>query len=253
MLYYWAFFLNLVVAYARMPRSVSQKDKGDLTKFMKEYQPKNIRNIGLVSHSNAGKTSLVEAILFNGGTIEKMGSVDQGTSASDHADDEIERKVTINCSICVAEWEDHKLNLIDSPGADDFYGDLESVLRVVDGVVVIVDATTGVEGGTEKVWEIIEKYNLPAAVFINKMDKENANFADALESIKNTLEVSTATTLLPIGQESDFSGVVDVVQMKSSLRPSGNEPQPDSDIPSSMEDDVEELSLIHISEPTRPY
>ena len=152
---------------------------------MKEYQPKKIRNIGLVSHSNAGKTSLVEAILFNGGTIEKMGSVDQGTSASDHADDEIERKVTINCSICVAEWEDHKLNLIDSPGADDFYGDLESVLRVVDGVVVIVDATTGVEGGTEKVWEIIEKYNLPAAVFINKMDKENANFADALESVKN--------------------------------------------------------------------
>ena len=108
-----AFFLNLVVAYARMPRSVSQKDKGDLTKFMKEYQPKNIRNIGLVSHSNAGKTSLVEAILFNGGTIEKMGSVDQGTSASDHADDEIERKITINCSICVAEWEDHKLNLIE--------------------------------------------------------------------------------------------------------------------------------------------
>ncbi|SVB08253.1 uncharacterized protein METZ01_LOCUS161107, partial [marine metagenome] len=167
---------------------------------MKEYQPKNIRNIGVVSHSNAGKTSLIEAILFNGGSLDKMGSVDQGTSASDHADDEIERKITINCSICVAEWEDHKLNLIDSPGADDFYGDLESVLRVVDGVIVIVDATTGIEGGTEKVWEIIEKYNLPATVFINKMDKENANFADTLDSIKDTLEVPIATTQLPIGR-----------------------------------------------------
>ena len=158
----------------------------------------------LVSHSNAGKTSLIEAILFNSGTLDKMGSVDQGTSASDHADDEIERKITINCSICVAEWEEHKLNLIDSPGADDFYGDLENVLRVVDGVIVIVDATTGIEGGTEKVWEIIEKYNLPATVFINKMDKENANFADTLDSVKNTLEVSIATTQLPIGRESDL-------------------------------------------------
>ena len=217
----------------------SQKDKGDLTKFMKEYQPKNIRNIGVVSHSNAGKTSLIEAILFNSGTLDKMGSVDQGTSASDHADDEIERKITINCSICVAEWGDHKLNLIDSPGADDFYGDLESVLRVVDGVIVIVDATTGIEGGTEKVWEIIEKYNLPATVFINKMDKENANFADTLDSVKNTLEVSIATTQLPIGRESDFSGVVDIIQMESSLKPNGREPHPDSDIPADMEDDVE--------------
>lgn len=216
---------------------------------MKEYQTKNIRNIGLVSHSNAGKTTLIEAILFNSGTIDKMGSVDQGTSASDHADDEIERKITINCSICVAEWEDHKLNLIDSPGADDFYGDLESVLRVVDGVIVIVDATMGIEGGTEKVWEIIEKYNLPATIFINKMDKENANFAETIDNIKNILEVSTATTQLPIGQDSDFSGIVDLIQMKSSLKPNGRDAHPESDIPTDMADAVEETreELIEVA------
>ena len=216
---------------------------------MKEYQTKNIRNIGLVSHSNAGKTTLIEAILFNSGTIDKMGSVDQGTSASDHADDEIERKITINCSICVAEWEDHKLNLIDSPGADDFYGDLESVLRVVDGVIVIVDATMGIEGGTEKVWEIIEKYNLPATIFINKMDKENANFAETIDNIKNILEVSTATTQLPIGQDSDFSGIVDLIQMKSSLKPNGRDAHPESDIPTDMADAIEETreELIEVA------
>lgn len=216
---------------------------------MKEYQTKNIRNIGLVSHSNAGKTTLIEAILFNSGTIDKMGSVDQGTSASDHADDEIERKITINCSICVAEWEDHKLNLIDSPGADDFYGDLESVLRVVDGVIVIVDATMGIESGTEKVWEIIEKYNLPATIFINKMDKENANFAETIDNIKNILEVSTATTQLPIGQDSDFSGIVDLIQMKSSLKPNGRDAHPESDIPTDMADAVEETreELIEVA------
>ena len=216
---------------------------------MKEYQTKNIRNIGLVSHSNAGKTTLIEAILFNSGTIDKMGSVDQGTSASDHADDEIERKITINCSICVAEWEDHKLNLIDSPGADDFYGDLESVLRVVDGVIVIVDATMGIESGTEKVWEIIEKYNLPATIFINKMDKENANFAETIDNIKNILEVSTATTQLPIGQDSDFSGIVDLIQMKSSLKPNGRDAHPESDIPTDMADAIEETreELIEVA------
>ena len=92
------------------------------------------------------------------------------------AADEIERKTTLNCSVCIAEWEGHKLNLIDTPGAEDFYGDLYSVLRIVDAVVVVVDATTGVEGGTEKVWEVADNYGLPRLIFINKMDKRERQF-----------------------------------------------------------------------------
>ena len=135
---------------------------------MREYRTEQIRNIGIIAHSGAGKTSLIEAMLYNGGTIERMGKVDDGSTVADYAPDEIARKTTINCSVCIGEWNGHKLNIIDTPGAEDFYGDLASVLRVVDAIVVVVDATTGVEGGTEKVWEIADKYELPRLIFINK-------------------------------------------------------------------------------------
>ena len=136
---------------------------------MKEYKTENIRNVAVVAHSNAGKSSLIEAILLNGGTIDRLGSVDEGNSVADYATDEIERKMTINCSICIAEWKDHKINLIDTPGAEDFYGDLASALRVVEAVIIVIDAATGVEAGTEKVWEIARKHNLPSLFFVNQM------------------------------------------------------------------------------------
>ena len=110
---------------------------------MRQYRTEQIRNIGIIAHSGAGKTSLIEAMLYNSGTIERMGSVDEGNTVADYAADEMERKTTLNCSVCIAEWEEHKLNLIDTPGAEDFYGDLHSVLRVVDAVVVVVDANDG--------------------------------------------------------------------------------------------------------------
>ncbi len=201
---------------------------------MREYRTEQIRNIGIIAHSGAGKTSLVEAILYNGGTIERMGRVDSGNTVSDYAPDEIARKTTINCSVCIAEWKEHKLNIIDTPGADDFYGDLESALRVVDAVVVVIDATTGVQGGTEKVWEAANKYELPRVIFINKMDKENASFENTLSSIEEVLEARTAVMQLPIGTESNFTGVVDVVQMGAFTQPDENKPTPKSDIPAEL-------------------
>jgi len=201
---------------------------------MREYRTEQIRNIGIIAHSGAGKTSLVEAILYNGGTIERMGRVDSGNTVSDYAQDEIARKTTINCSVCIAEWKEHKLNIIDTPGADDFYGDLESALRVVDAVVVVIDATTGVQGGTEKVWEAANKYELPRVIFINKMDKENASFENTLSSIEEVLEARTAVMQLPIGTESNFTGVVDVVQMGAFTQPDENKPTPKSDIPAEL-------------------
>lgn len=216
---------------------------------MKQYRTDQIRNIAIIAHSEAGKTSLVEAMLYNGGAIERMGSVDDGNSVADYAADEIERKTTLNCSVCIAEWEGHKLNLIDTPGAEDFYGDLHSVLRVVDAVVVVVDATTGVEGGTEKVWEIANKYELPRLLFISKMDKENANFENALASIEDILETRAVPIQLPIGAEAQFAGVVDVIQMAAYLQPDGSKRAAKSEIPTDLETPAEEAreALVEVA------
>ena len=207
---------------------------------MNEYGTEQIRNIGIISHSGAGKTSLVEAILYNGGAVERMGQVDDGNTVADYAPDEIARKTTINCSVCIAEWRGHKLNLIDTPGAEDFYGDLNSVLRVVDAVIVVIDATTGVEGGTEKVWEIADKYELPRMVFVNKMDKENASFENALASTREVLEANTTPLQTPIGKEDNFTGVVDLVQMGAFTKPHDNKPTSKADIPEDLQGQAEE-------------
>ena len=216
---------------------------------MKQYRTDEIRNIAIIAHSGAGKTSLVEAMLYNGGAIERMGAVDSGNSVADYAADEIERRTTLNCSVCIAEWEGHKLNLIDTPGAEDFYGDLHSVLRVVDAVIVVVDATTGVEGGTEKVWEVADKYELPRLIFINKMDKENANFENALASVENILETRAVPIQLPIGQENQFAGVVDVIQMAAYLEPDGNKRAAKAEIPAELEAEAEETreALVEVA------
>ncbi len=216
---------------------------------MRQYRTEQIRNIGIISHSGAGKTSLIEAMLYNGGAIERMGSVDEGTTVADYATDEIERKTTLNCSVCIAEWEEHKLNLIDTPGAEDFYGDLHSVLRVVDAVVVVVDATTGVEGGTEKVWEIADKYELPRIIFINKMDKENASFENTLASIEDTLETRAVPMQLPIGSEEQFTGVVDIIQNAAFLEPDGNKRSAKAEVPADLAATAEESSeaLVEIA------
>lgn len=216
---------------------------------MKRYRTDKIRNIGIIAHSGAGKTSLVEAMLYNGGAIERMGAVDSGNSVADYAADEIERKTTLNCSVCIAEWEGHKLNLIDTPGAEDFYGDLYSVLRIVDAVVVVVDATIGVEGGTEKVWEVADIYQLPRILFINKMDKENASFANALASIEETLETRPVPVQLPIGKEAQFSGVVDVIHKAAYMQPDSSKRVAKAEIPAELETQVEETheALVEVA------
>ena len=223
--------------------------KGETLGRMKQYRTDQIRNIAIIAHSGAGKTSLVEAMLYNGGAIERMGAVDSGNSVADYAADEIERRTTLNCSVCIAEWEGHKLNLIDTPGAEDFYGDLHSVLRVVDAVIVVVDATTGVEGGTEKVWEVADKYELPRLLFINKMDKENASFENALASVEEVLETRAVPIQLPIGKEDQFAGVVDVIQMAAYLEPDGNRRATKAEIPAELEMQAEETheALVEVA------
>lgn len=216
---------------------------------MRQYRTEEIRNIAIIAHSGAGKTSLIEAMLYNGGAIERMGAVDDGNTVADYASDEIERKTSLNCSVCIAEWAENKLNIIDTPGAEDFYGDLHGVLRVVDAVVVVVDATTGVEGGTEKVWEIADKYDLPRILFINKMDKENASFDNALASIAEILDTRAVPVQIPIGKEDQFSGVVDVIQDGAFLEPSGSAPVSKSDVPDDLAGVAEEYreALVEVA------
>ena len=208
---------------------------------MKEYRTEQIRNITLISHAGAGKTSLMEAMLFNAGATDRLGRVDDGSAVGDFYPDERERQTTINSKLCVAEWNGHKINIIDTPGADDFYGDLEGALRVADALIVLVDATVGVEGGTEKVWMAAERHELPRIIFINKMDKEQASFEKAIDSIKEILDVKVMPLIIPIGSETNFSGVIDLMKMKA-INPkddTGKQTQVE-DIPEDLNDRVEE-------------
>jgi len=174
-----------------------------------------IRNIVLISHQGAGKTSLAEAMLFSAGAIQRLGSVDDGTSASDYDPLEVERNMGINLSLLSFEWNKTKLNLIDTPGYADFVGEVRSGLRVAEGAVAVVCAASGVEVGTEQLWGDADKASLPRLVYVNKMDRDNADFFAAVEGIQAKLSPRCLPVQLPIGSQSDFQGIVDLIDMKA--------------------------------------
>ena len=208
---------------------------------MREYRTEQIRNIAIISHAGAGKTSLIEAMLYNTGAIERLGRVNDGNTVADYDDEDKERQTTVISKICIAEWNGHKINIIDTPGAEDFYGDLESALRVVDSVIVVVDATTGVEGGTEKVWQVADKYELPRIVVVNKMDEEQASFEKAVTSVEEILGAKTVLLQIPIGSEANFAGAVDLMKSKA-LKPADETGKEitEEEIPDDLQDQAEE-------------
>ncbi|NQS91085.1 MAG: GTP-binding protein, partial [Chloroflexi bacterium] len=146
---------------------------------MKEYSTQNIRNIALASHSGSGKTMLAEALLFFSGAITRQGDINAGTTVSDFQDEEKRRGISISTSVCPIEYKNHKINLLDTPGYTDFVGEVISTMRVVDGVVIPVDAVAGAEVGTELAWSYADDFDLPRFVVINMMDRDNANFDKA--------------------------------------------------------------------------
>ncbi|HHX50879.1 MAG TPA: elongation factor G [Clostridia bacterium] len=182
---------------------------------MKVYETEKIRNIGIVAHGGAGKTSLTEALLFNTGATSRLGKVDEGNTVSDYHPEEIKRKVTINTSLVPVEWKDRKINILDTPGYSDFIGDVKSALRVIDSLVVTVCAVSGVEVQTEIVWDFADQKGFPRLIFINKMDRENANFYRVLDQLKEKFSGLIAPLQLPIGTEDSFTGVVDLLGRKS--------------------------------------
>ncbi len=182
---------------------------------MKNYKSSQIRNLGVVAHGGAGKTSLVEAMLFNSGAVNRLGRVDDGTTTADYHPEEINRKITIHTSLVPCEWEGCKINALDSPGFSDFIGEVLAVLRVVDCALFVVSAVDGVEVQTEIIWEHADKRELPRLVFINKMERENAHFFKVLDDLKEKFNTHFAPVMLPIGQAADFSGIVDMIEQKA--------------------------------------
>jgi len=174
-----------------------------------------IRNVTLLSHQGAGKTSLAESMLFASGAIGRLGKVEDGTSTSDYDPIEVERQMSINLSLLAQEWKGTKLNLVDTPGYADFISEVKSSLRVSEGAVIVVCAASGVEAGSEQMWNDAEKMNLPRLIFVNKMDRDNADFFHTLEGIQAKLSPRCLPVQLPMGSQSYFQGIIDLVTMKA--------------------------------------
>lgn len=182
---------------------------------MQHYEINNIRNIVLLSHSGAGKTSLSETMLFTTGAISRLGNVDDGTTTSDYDPEELKRKISINLSLLPCSWKDTKLNLIDTPGYPDFVGEVKAALRVSEGAIIVVCAASGVEVGTEQVWKYASESNLPCLIFVNKMDRDNADFLRTVEEIQSKCGKKCLPVQLPIGSQKEFKGVVDLLTLKA--------------------------------------
>jgi elongation factor G len=185
---------------------------------MKDYKTEDLRNVVLIGHGGTGKTTLAEAMLFASGAINRLGRVEEGTTTSDFDPDEVKRTISINLAVLPCEWKDKKINVIDAPGYADFVGEMKASIRAADAAVVLVDASAGVEVGTEHSWAFANAADpgaLPRAVFIDRMDRENADFAQALGQVQSFFGKKCVALQVPMGAQSSFSGVVDVLAMKA--------------------------------------
>ncbi|WP_408008935.1 elongation factor G [Pseudalkalibacillus sp. A8] len=181
----------------------------------REFSLKDTRNIGIMAHIDAGKTTTTERILFYTGRIHKIGETHEGASQMDWMEQEQERGITITSAATTAQWKDHRINIIDTPGHVDFTVEVERSLRVLDGAVAVLDAQSGVEPQTETVWRQATTYHVPRIVFINKMDKIGADFIYSLGTLRERLGANAHAIQLPIGAEDDFEGIIDLVEMKA--------------------------------------
>lgn len=206
---------------------------------MKEYQTEQLRNVALLSHGSAGKTSLAEAMLFNTGAINRLGRVEEGTTVSDYDEEEIRRHISLSTSIVPCEWNGYKINVLDTPGYLDFVGEVKGAVRVADGALILLDAAAGVEVGTDLVWDYADEQNLPRLVFINKMDRENANFQRCLDALKEKFETDFIPIQLPIGSQDDFEGIVDLIATKAYLGSKAEE----GESPASLQDEINDYRL----------
>jgi elongation factor G len=180
-----------------------------------------IRNIGFIAHIDAGKTTVTERVLFLTGVIHRMGGVDQGTTAMDWMPQEKERGITITAAATTSTWKEHQINIIDTPGHVDFTAEVERSLRVLDGGIVVLDAVAGVQSQSETVWRQADTYNVPRLCFVNKMDRVGASYERTIESIRRRLKGNPIAVQLPIGEEAEFRGVIDLIDGRATIYPNG--------------------------------
>ena len=180
---------------------------------MKVYDAPSIRNVALIGHSGAGKTQLASALLFDAGAVNRFGRVDDGTTVTDYDEEEIIRKHTLSCSLAFAEWNKHKINIIDTPGMSNFLSDSRAAMRVADAALVVIDAVHGVEVSTEKMWTTAQELEVPRMVVLNRLDRERASVDRSLDSLRSAFGRTVIPVQLPIGEERNFKGVVDLVTM----------------------------------------
>jgi len=182
---------------------------------MKAYNTAQLRNVGLFSHGGSGKTSLLEAMLFSSKAINRMGQVNEGNTVSDYDPDEVKRHISVQISVAPIEWKETKINVLDAPGYAEFSGEVKAAMRVVDTALLLADASAGVEVGTEQMWRYADERGCPRMVFVNKMERENADFKMAFHSIQTVLGKKCAPLQLPIGSQQQFKGIVDLLTMKA--------------------------------------
>lgn len=207
---------------------------------MKVYETNEIRNIGVVGHGDSGKTSLVADILFISGMTPRLGRVADGTTVTDYDEEERERQITMQSALAHCEWKGHKINFIDTPGYAAFILDARGSLRGADAALFVIDATQGVGVQTEKSWGYAEEFALPSLFVVNKMDKERADFGEAVKSVQETFGRQAVPFQLPIGAEKDFKGVVDLIAMKAHLYQPGAQSAPKvEDIPADLQAEAE--------------
>ncbi|HCZ05704.1 MAG: elongation factor [Thermotogota bacterium] len=220
--------------------------------FNQRVPMERVRNIGIMAHIDAGKTTTTERILYYTGRKHAIGNVDEGTATMDWMDQEKERGITITAAATTCIWRDHRINIIDTPGHVDFTAEVERSLRVLDGAIAIFDATAGVEPQSETVWRQANKYNVPRLAFLNKMDKLGADFWMSVESIEKRLAARPLVIQLPIGAENTFEGVIDLVKMKAIYWLSDDGAVYEyREIPDDMREEAEEAHeelVMHLSE-----
>ncbi len=210
---------------------------------MKIYDGENLRNVALVGHADTGKTQLVSALLSTAGAVNRFGKVDDGTSVTDYDEEEIQRHFSINAALAYAEWGAAKINFIDTPGFNLFMHETEAALVAADSALVFVHGVSGVEVQTEKTWKFCEKYGLPRALVVNQMDRDRASFTRTLEAVSAAFGRPVIPVQIPIGEEKNFHGVVDLIKMRAALYDAnGNGKAKDAEIPADL---AEEASKAH--------
>ncbi len=207
--------------------------------YVKNYEGANIRNIALVGHSHSGKTSLTAAMLYTAGATQRLGRVDEGNTITDYDEEEISRAMSISAATAVVEWGKTKINLLDTPGFNMFIHEAEMVLPAVEAALVVVDAVSGVEVVTERIWNYADKFALPRAIVCTRMDRERADYSRVMESLTGAFGRTVVPVQLPIGSEKSFTGVIDLVKMKAYTYDMGGDGKAKvGDIPANMADEA---------------